>query len=66
MPRCGREKSPDRYARIWNRLRTQGTPIPSNDVWIAAQASELGVELWSFDKHFEQIEGLVWTHFRRA
>ena len=51
----------DRYSRIWAQLREKGTPIPSNDIWIAAQATEMGVELLSFDQHFEKIEGLVWT-----
>ena len=54
-------ESADRYSRIWARLRSRGTPIPSNDMWIAAQAFEMGVELLSFDKHFEKIEGLVWS-----
>jgi tRNA(fMet)-specific endonuclease VapC len=53
----------DRYSRIWNQLRLNGTPIPSNDIWIAAQATELGHELWSFDQHFTKVEGLVWSKF---
>jgi tRNA(fMet)-specific endonuclease VapC len=55
----------DRYSRIWIQLRVKGTPIPSNDIWIAAQATELGAELLSFDQHFEKVEGLVWTHLNR-
>lgn len=51
----------DRYSRIWAQLRSNGTPIPSNDIWIAAQAGEHGVELLSFDEHFHRVEGLVWT-----
>jgi predicted nucleic acid-binding protein len=35
---------------------------PTNDIWIAAHAIESGAELLSFDRHFEAIEGLVWTH----
>ena len=30
----------DRYSRIAFHLKRQGTPIPSNDIWIAAQAME--------------------------
>lgn len=51
----------DRFGRIAAQLRTKGRPIPSNDIWIAAHAMESGSELLSFDKHFAQIDGLVWT-----
>lgn len=50
----------DRYARIVLALRQAGRPIPTNDVWIAAQAMETGAELISFDQHFECVPGLVW------
>jgi tRNA(fMet)-specific endonuclease VapC len=52
----------DRFGRIAASLRGAGTPIPSNDIWIAAHAFESGAELVSFDRHFEAVEGLVWTH----
>jgi len=42
-------------------LRKAGTPIPSNDIWIAAHAVESGAELLSFDAHFAAVPGLVWT-----
>jgi tRNA(fMet)-specific endonuclease VapC len=51
----------DRFGRIAAALRRRGTPIPTNDVWIAAHAFESGAELLSFDRHFEQIDGLAWT-----
>ena len=50
----------DRFARIMVGLRRKGTPIPTNDVWIAAHAMETGAELISADRHFEAIDGLVW------
>ena len=53
----------DRYSRITLYLKRQGTPIPSNDIWIAAQAIEHGVELITLDRHFENIAGLVYTIF---
>ena len=31
----------DRYSRIAAALRAKGSPIPANDVWIAAHAMEL-------------------------
>ena len=51
----------DRYGRIAALLRKAGTPIPSNDMWIAAHAFESGAELLSFDGHFAAVPGLVWT-----
>ena len=53
----------DRYSRIAVKLRQQGTPIPTNDIWIAAQAMEQGAELITSDQHFEKINGLVYTIF---
>ncbi|MBW2030002.1 MAG: type II toxin-antitoxin system VapC family toxin [Deltaproteobacteria bacterium] len=53
----------DRYARIAAGLKTQGTPIPTNDIWIAAHAMEHGAELVTSDCHFEEIAGLVYTMF---
>jgi tRNA(fMet)-specific endonuclease VapC len=53
----------DRYSRIAAKLRQQGTPIPTNDIWIAAQAMEQGAELITSDRHFEKIAGLVYTIF---
>lgn len=53
----------DRYSRIALHLKRQGTPIPSNDIWIAAQAMEHGAELITLDRHFENIAGLVYTNF---
>ena len=53
----------DRYSRIAFHLKRQGTPIPSNDIWIAAQAMEHGVELITSDRHFESIASLAHTVF---
>ena len=53
----------DRYSRIAAKLRQQGSPIPTNDIWIAAQAMEQGAELITSDRHFEKIAGLVYTIF---
>ena len=51
----------DRYSRIAVRLKQRGTPIPTNDIWIAAQTMEHGAELLTSDHHFEKISGLVYT-----
>jgi tRNA(fMet)-specific endonuclease VapC len=51
----------DRYSRIMGSLRQKGRPIPTNDVWIAAQAMETGADLLSSDGHFAHIDGLAWV-----
>ncbi len=51
----------DRFARIAANLRDKGTPIPSNDIWIAAHAFESGADLVSFDSHFGSVDGLPWV-----
>jgi tRNA(fMet)-specific endonuclease VapC len=53
----------DRYSRIATQLKQQGTPIPTNDIWIAAQTLEHGAELITSDQHFEKIQGLVYSTF---
>jgi tRNA(fMet)-specific endonuclease VapC len=55
----------DRFGRIASSLRQKGTPIPSNDIWIAAHAMETGADLVSFDRHFDHVEGLA-THYPRG
>jgi tRNA(fMet)-specific endonuclease VapC len=52
----------DRFGRIAAALRKAGTPIPTNDIWIAAHAFESGSELVTFDGHFSTVDGLVYTH----
>ncbi|MES2200290.1 MAG: type II toxin-antitoxin system VapC family toxin [Chlamydiota bacterium] len=47
------------YSQIYSSLRNKGNPIPSNDMWIAAQSLENGCVLCSYDKHFKGIEGLI-------
>jgi len=47
------------YSQIYSSLKNKGTPIPSNDMWIAAQTLEHGCILCTHDKHFKVIEGLI-------
>lgn len=47
------------YAKVYRTLRTKGRPIPTNDMWIAATALQHGCALFSYDGHFQAIEGLV-------
>ena len=57
------EITSDRYSRIAAQLKQQGTPIPSNDIWIAAHTMETGAELVTMDNHFEKIRGLIYRLF---
>lgn len=50
----------ERFSRVAAGLKARGKPIPTNDMWIAAQAMETGAELVSFDRHYEAVEGLSW------
>jgi predicted nucleic acid-binding protein len=43
------------YARIFRTLKANGTPIPQNDIWIAACAMDAGAKLISSDNHFAKI-----------
>ncbi len=49
----------DFYASILNNLKSKGTPIPTNYIWIAAVAFQNGFKLFSKDKHFNVIPGLI-------
>ena len=46
------------YAALYRQLRTQGTPIPTNDLWIAAIVIEHDLALYSRDAHFEALPQL--------
>lgn len=43
------------YAEIVVDLRQAGTPIPTNDIWIAAIAARAGAVVLSYDNHFETV-----------
>lgn len=48
-----------RYALILNSLRATGTPIPTNDIWIAASAMQHGLEVLTADAHFSKVAQIV-------
>jgi tRNA(fMet)-specific endonuclease VapC len=43
------------YAEIVAELRKAGTPVPTNDIWIAATAARNGSTVLTCDDHFERI-----------
>jgi tRNA(fMet)-specific endonuclease VapC len=46
------------YANLYRQLRQQGTPIPTNDLWIVALVMEHSLVLCSRDKHFQHLPQL--------
>lgn len=46
------------YGVLEAELRAKGTPIPHNDVWIAALCIECGLPLVTNDAHFDRIAKL--------
>ena len=47
------------FGVVKHQLEAAGTPIPINDVWIAAQAIETGSWLVTYDRHFTNVAGLL-------
>lgn len=52
------EETTRHYADIHLELRTAGTPIPTNDLWIAAVCRQHRLSILSRDRHFDAIAGL--------
>ena len=50
-----------RCGEIFVELRTAGTPIPVNDIWIAAAAIDAAAELITFHSYFDRIARLART-----
>jgi len=48
----------ERYAMIRKKLKDKGTPVPENDIWIAATCIVYEISLATNDKHFNNIESL--------
>ena len=48
-----------RYAELKLQLKKQGTPIPINDVWIAALVLQHRATLFTRDSDFERIPQLA-------
>ena len=48
-----------RYAVIFDYLKKNGTPIPINDIWIAACAMQYGLVLVTSDQHFSNLPQIV-------
>ena len=53
------EGTAEYYAHIFSQLRSKGTPMSSNDLWIAATAMQHGLALFSRASYFTAIDGLL-------
>ena len=47
------------YANLYRQLRSQGTKIPTNDLWIAALVVQHDLVLCTRDAHFAHLPQLV-------
>lgn len=50
------------YANLYRQLRSAGTPIPTNDLWIAALVVQHELTLYSRDAHFDALPQLPKLH----
>ncbi len=53
------EQTTFHYARLFTQLRSQGTPIPTNDLWIAALVQQHNLLLYTRDRHFDALPQLA-------
>ena len=47
------------YGQFKHELKSKGKPIPENDIWIAALAKQYDITLVTRDKHFENLDNLI-------
>jgi tRNA(fMet)-specific endonuclease VapC len=63
MPTVGvllpQRETAEHYARLFVQLKRAGTPIPDNDLWIAALVLEHDLQLITRDQHFERVPQLL-------
>lgn len=47
------------YASVFRQLRKQGTPIPTNDMWLASLVLQHSLALHARNRHFDHLPQLV-------
>ncbi len=47
------------YGRVFSTLKHAGTPLPVNDIWIAAATIDCGGTLLTFDRDFDRVRGMA-------
>jgi tRNA(fMet)-specific endonuclease VapC len=55
------EQTTHHYAAVYRQLRQQGTPIPTNDLWIAALVLQHSLVLCARDRHFDYLPQITRT-----
>ena len=53
------EQTTHHYSAVYRQLRKQGTPIPTNDMWIAALVLQHSLVLFARDTHFDALPQLT-------
>lgn len=53
------EQTTHHYASVYRQLRKQGTPIPTNDMWIAALVLQHSLAFCARDPHFDALAQIV-------
>lgn len=56
------EETSERYAEIVTALRAAGTPVPTNDAWIAASAMQHGLRVLTTDEDFKRVSQISVDH----
>ena len=51
--------TPAYYAHLMQFLKKRGTPIPTNDLWIAASTMQTGAKILTSDAHFLRLPQLL-------
>jgi tRNA(fMet)-specific endonuclease VapC len=57
------ERTTISYASVRSELKKAGTPIPSNDVWIAALCRQHSLPVVSRNRHFDAVPGIKRLHW---
>ena len=52
------EQTTHQYGAVYRQLRKQGTPIPTNDMWVAALVLQHSLVLFARDAHFDALPQL--------
>ena len=53
------ERTTISYSAVRSELKRAGTPIPANDIWIAALCRQHSLPLISRDRHFDAVAGIT-------
>ncbi len=58
------DETSERYAIIFSYLRREGTPIPTNDIWISASAMQYGLKVLTTDSHYLQVPQIITEYYK--